>query len=285
MLANNRWTVRSANPDDRTILSILLSTATWKHQHLDWTNALDLLDGTSFMLALEDNTPIACLACPPDPPSVAWLRLFAVADDQHASRLWDLLWFEGVAQSVAAGATQAAALLSEDWLAPILLRCGFEHTNDVILLEWCQEVPDSLPPFKGKLRPMHHDDLINVAHVDQRSFGPLWQYSLNTLQEVFMQAAIATVIECEEEPVAYQVCTASTHSAHLARLAVIPEWQDRGLGKTLVIDALRRFAHRGIHRVSVNTQVDNEKSLRLYQALGFNQIGRLYPVYQLELHT
>lgn len=285
MRANNNWIVRSANPSDRTILSILLSTAAWKHQHLDWTNALDLLGGTSFMIALEGNTPIACLACPPDPPSVAWLRLFAVADDQHASRLWDLLWSEAAAQSVAAGGTQAAALLSEDRLAPILLRCGFEHTNDVILLEWCQEMPPSTPSFKGKLRPMHQDDLKTVAQVDQRSFGLLWHYSLNTLREVFKQATIATVIEFDGKPVAYQVSTISTHSAHLARLAVAPEWQGRGLGKTLVADALRRFAHRGIHRVSVNTQVDNEKSLRLYRALGFNQIGRLYPVYQLKLCT
>jgi ribosomal-protein-alanine N-acetyltransferase len=283
MHAHHRWTVRPTSSSDQTILSTLLSTAVWKHQHLDWFNALALLGGTSFMLALEDEVPIACLACPPDPPSVSWIRLFAVASDQPASQIWDLLWFETITQAVAAGATQAAALLSDDWLAPILLGCGFEHTNDVILLERWAEAPPSMPPIMGNLRSIHQDDLPAITEVDQRAFGTIWQYSQNTLREVIKQAATATLIEFDDKPVAYQVSTTSIQGAHLARLAVAPEWQGRGLGNALVVDMLHRFTLHGIDRVSVNTQVDNERSLRLYRELGFIQTKKLYPVYQREL--
>jgi ribosomal protein S18 acetylase RimI-like enzyme len=66
---------------------------------------------------------------------------------------------------------------------------------------------------------------------------------------------------------------------HLARLAVLPAYQGRGVGYALVNDLLRQFVFRGIFRVTVNTQADNHASLRLYENMGFQRTGESYPVY------
>lgn len=279
------WTIRSSNQSDRENLPALLYTARWKHQHLDWINALDLLDETPFLLILDQKSPVGCLACPPDPPTVAWLRLFAVADGFTPSHLWSQLWPKAAVQAVFAGAKQAAALLSDDWFAPLLLESGFEHTNDVIFLEWCGETPPPASLSQGLIRNMRVEDLPAVNEVDKRAFNLIWQLSLGTLHVAFHQAALATVVEIDDQPVAYQISTASAFGAHLARLAVAPEWQRRGLGKALVLDLLRRFSRQGIHRVSVNTQTDNKRSLLMYSGLGFQQTGSRHPVYQRDLNA
>jgi ribosomal-protein-alanine N-acetyltransferase len=81
--------------------------------------------------------------------------------------------------------------------------------------------------------------------------------------------------------------TGSPFGGHLARLAVHPEFQGRGIGHALLHDLLVRFQERGAMRVTVNTQDNNHASLRLYRKAHFHLTGESYPVYEypLDAHT
>ena len=129
---------------------------------------------------------------------------------------------------------------------------------------------------------MNFDDLCAVQILDQRAFSPVWQNSRNLLEAAFEQAAIATVAEDDSGVIGYQISTSSSTGGHLARLAVAPEAQARGVGRALVNDLLSQFQRRGALRVTVNTQIDNLASIKLYERAGFKQLGELYPVYLLE---
>ena len=48
-----------------------------------------------------------------------------------------------------------------------------------------------------------------------------------------------------------------------------PALQGRGLGQALVSDSLRWLQRRGVTGAVVNTQVENERALALYLAMGF----------------
>lgn len=282
-MTTKHWSTRHADLSDRASLSALLSTARWQHQHFDWVNALDLISESPFLIALDRDLVVGCLACPPDPPLVAWLRIFSVAADYSPAYIWDQLWSEAVAEISAKQVRQAAVLLSGDWMAPILKSCGFEYTNDVIFLERRGEPPPtSLLPL-GRVRKMLLKDVDIITEVDQSAFKDIWQYSAETLRQAYKHAAIATIIEHNGEPLGYQISTASIYGAHLARLAVAPQWQGRGFGKALVVDVINRFFHQGVLKISVNTQTDNEQSLRIYRKLGFRDSGSRHPVYQLRL--
>ena len=93
-------------------------------------------------------------------------------------------------------------------------------------------------------------------------------------------AATATVVEVQNEIVGYQISTANARGGHLARLAIDPNYQGRGIGRVLLSDLLEQFSRWGSLNVTVNTQVDNVASLALYENAGFRRTGEIYPVYQ-----
>lgn len=274
--------VRNAGPRDRRWIEALLAAARWRHQHLDWENSLDLLHQQPFLLAVDSGELRACLACPEDPPGVAWLRLFAVHRDRAASGPWEMLWEE--ARRSLRGRATAAALTQQTWMRTLLEESGFRETNAVLFLERDGPPPPPVPLRNVDLRPMHPDDLEAVLAIDHRAFTPLWQHSRSALEAAFSLADLSTVaVEEGLRIVAYALGTFSPLGGHLARLAVDPDRQHKGIGAALTVDSLRRFHERGVPTISVNTQADNHRGRALYGKLGFRETGQFYPVVELDL--
>jgi ribosomal-protein-alanine N-acetyltransferase len=83
--------------------------------------------------------------------------------------------------------------------------------------------------------------------------------------------------------VGYHLSTRNSLGVHLARLAVRPETQGRGIGQALVQDLFLQAEQRGIRRFTVNTQNDNAASLAIYKKLDFFETGERYPVYRRQV--
>ena len=116
-----------------------------------------------------------------------------------------------------------------------------------------------------------------------RSFVPLWQNSPEALKLAFRQSALATVVEDKGIIVGYQISTSTPIGGHIARLAVHPQVQRKGVGYALLHDLLTVFTRRGARKITVNTQKDNLISLSLYKKAGFQLTGEEYPIFQLAI--
>ncbi len=274
--------IQPATRQDEREVRRLLQNAELRHEHLDWTHPLDLLDQGPFLLARSGRECVACLACSPDLPGSAWVRLFMVAPGLSPSQAWTQLWRPALDLLIEGGVSEVGALPIENRLAPMLEGAGFRRTDEVVFLAWEAPPPPSTPA-PAALRGLRLGDLPAVAAVDQLAFAPLWQLSEQSLRQAFEQAEVATVAVSDGRLVGYQVSTASSLGAHLARLAVHPDFQRRGLGSMLVSDALGQLHRRGFDRATVNTQRSNLPSLALYDRLGFRRSGLDYPVYTLSL--
>lgn len=277
------WTVRPTTPRDQSLVARLLSSASNRHLHLDWYSSYDLLDESPSLIAFDDEEAVAILALPPDPPGIGWIRYFAVKAGTPTEPLWELLWQEAVSIAPAIGINTISALVTQPWFVPILRSVNFVQTTEVIFLEWKGAGIQVELPLHAILRTMSGADLEAVSSVDKRAFQPLWQHSLKALEAAFHLSAFATVIEVEDQIVAYQMSTASALGSHLARLAVEPGMQSQGLAKALVAHSIRHFQQRGIDRMSVNTQADNTRSQHLYERMGFTLTGQRFPVLTLTL--
>ncbi len=280
---DQRYTLRPTEEADRTQLSALLNTAEWRHQHSDWFHPLDLLGRQPSILAFDGRLPIGWLACPPDPVEIAWIRGFAVARGLDLYCLWNQIWKSAAEKAHAMGAISSAVLLVSDWLEPLIKDSGFRQTNTVIFLEWKHEELPALHDSSDRIRPFMMTDLDAVAQVDKNSFLPVWSHSREMLGEALQHASLATVFEQEDRVVGYQLSTLSALGAHIARLAVDPAWQGKGIGKRLVTDILQTLSQKGVDHITVNTQADNAHSRSLYDGLGFDETGRSYPLYECDL--
>jgi [ribosomal protein S18]-alanine N-acetyltransferase len=282
MFINRKITFRNASPSDWHKLANLIHFELHVHRHLDWRPPLDWLGNQPFLVAEEHGNPLAALACPPDPPSVAWIRLFAFTSRITQQAAWELLWPQARSQLLQRPQPiNVAAIPLHNWFEDLLAANGFAEINRVIMLAWHpQNNHQNEKAFNFNIRPMNLDDLEAVEAIDAAAFGSVWQNSRSSLEIAFRQAAVATVVEEESSLIAYQISTATPMGGHLARLAVRPEYQGIGIGKALVRDMLSQFNRRGAQTVSVNTQKDNHASISLYQRAGFKLTGEEYPLYQ-----
>src|ERR1051326_3337358 len=81
MIPDRRITTRPAGPSDRNAIAALMRYEPQVHSHLDWKPAEEWLGTQPYLVAERGRRIIGALACPPDPPNAAWLRLFVAVSD------------------------------------------------------------------------------------------------------------------------------------------------------------------------------------------------------------
>ena len=272
---------RPAGLQDRQAISSLVFYENHAHRHLDWRHPLDWLGSPYFWLMEENGRALAALACPPDPPGIAWVRLFAFGGQVSALEAWSSLWELARGEIARRGGAQVGVIAMQGWMRELLARTEFDRLQSVVMLEWKgRPVLEPSLPTGVSLRPLAESDLPAAEQVDAEAFDPLWHISLDNLRRAFSQAIVATVIESQGRLLGYQLSTGKPLGAHLARLAVRKEAQGFGLGAALVADLLGQMRRRGAALITVNTQNDNHASLAVYRKMGFLRTGEEYPVFR-----
>jgi ribosomal protein S18 acetylase RimI-like enzyme len=278
--------VRPAVLTDQRQIANLIHFSSHVHRHLDWRNPLDWIGLPPFFVVESQGQVVAALGCSPDPPSVAWVRLFVNSGRIPVQESWQMLWERAHAELAHKGQFVAAVIVLKEWLTELLLSNGFACRQSIVMLERDGGNPTemALPP-EISLRTMMPFDLPAVAEVDALAFELIWQNSLPVLKQAYTQAGWASVAETDGQVIGYQLSTRNSLGVHLARLAVRPDLQGKGLGYTLVADLIRQAGRSGISHLTVNTQSDNATSLALYQRMGFRETGERYPVYHLQISS
>jgi ribosomal-protein-alanine N-acetyltransferase len=284
MITSSRTTTREANSKDLSKLANLIHFEAFVHRHLDYRPPLDWLGQKPFLILEANDRVEGALACPPDPPEVAWIRLFATTSHISPGYAWTTLWSEALAKLTADKRVRyIGAIPLYVWFESLLKRSGFEQTHEIVMLNRdTLTSPDESPRPQVAIRPMTLDDLEEVQSIDHASFSPIWVNSLNYLKIAFQQALVATVAEYGGEMVGYQISTSTPIGGHLARLAVKPNLQGQGIGYAMVYDLIHQLTRRGARTITVNTQKDNQASLSLYKRAGFVLTGEEYSIFQLQ---
>lgn len=80
-----------------------------------------------------------------------------------------------------------------------------------------------------------------------------------------------------------EICCGTIQGLHdygsrgaIQNVGILPGYQGHGLGKALVLQALRGFQSTGLQRVTLEVTAENERALGLYRRLGFRKIKTLY---------
>ena len=284
MLFSRPLTARLAAPSDRNAIQTLTRFEQRVHAHLDWKPVEDWLGAQPFVVAERGQRMVGALACPADLPEVAWVRLFVVAEDIAVEAVWRLLWPLAREALIKQGLPAVAGLSLEAWTSPLFISAGFQHTHDVVVLNRPPGLSTPAPTDNvAQVRLARSEDFGLISALDAEAFELPWRLSPAMVRLAISQAECLSVAEREGQIVGYQLTTPSRGGAHLARVAVSPAHQGRGIGAALVSHLIDYYNRRGGCEITVNTQHNNRASLAVYQKLGFQLTGARFPVYQLSL--
>ncbi len=276
------YTIQQATSIDTSEIAQFLEHAAYVHRHLDWAPLFDWIETEPFLLLLHDDRLAGILVCPPDPGQTAWVKCFACSKREDPENAFNLLINEAKAR-LSGKARDIFALGFHDWFRKCLAQNSFARFQEVVVLILAQSKFRPGKMGEASIRPMELTDLEEVARVDESSFETQWSLSARELQAAFFQAAHASVAEHGKRIIGYELSTSSHYSAHLARVAVLPAFQQQKIGQQLISEMIAFFQRQGIAEITVNTQSTNHASLQLYRSLGFVLTGDKFPIYRNSL--
>lgn len=255
------------------------------HTHLDWQELSNWLDTTRapIRLAWQQNRLVGVLGVSYPLNHTAWIRFIVLHDHAPSEEVISALWQSVVAELRSLGTQTVSALMTRAWVEQTLLYLGFSFQEEIITMRRDGETLPSSNSNAFTLRLVRALDMEHILRVDQQAFAPPWQLTMEDLRAAARIASSYVVALLDEQIVGYQISTVYRSSAHLARLAVLPEMQGNGAGSILLSDALRRFFKRHIYTMTVNTQESNLRSQQLYQRFGFQRNGYDLPVWTISL--
>lgn len=270
--------------DRRAVLSLF--NRSYRTQiHLDWFEPDAWLDTQPPLTwtAWQGSRLVALLGMSEPLRGASWIRMLAVETHVDAHAVLGQLWRHIQPELLAANIEQAAILLMHDWVGEYVEALGFHPFDQVVTMR--RATHDVPSPIESRffVRSFTPNELSTIIRIDQTAFSAPWQMSATEIRQSERLASPLTVATLSGEIVGYQLATHYYDEAHLARLAVLPQYQGQGVGAALVYDLIQRFARRGIYSITVNTQLTNIHSQRLYRRFGFERTGYDLPVWTLDL--
>lgn len=182
-----------------------------------------------------------------------------------------------------AGIHTCYCVLTEAWLHGPLEAAGFHVADRVVTLIRHAHGMPRVPNGPATLRLMRPAEIPAAVAVDAAAFGPQWRYGARELAHMLATGCRFTVATVDREIVGYACVELKGEYGHIVRLAVHPHWQDRGIGRQLLVDAMRYLSAAGASRLTLNTQQSNQRALHLYSSLGFRRFGRVIPVLERQM--
>ncbi|MEA4931826.1 MAG: ribosomal protein S18-alanine N-acetyltransferase [Anaerolineaceae bacterium] len=145
------------------------------------------------------------------------------------------------------------------------------------------------PPVASliRLRRMHPDDISKVAALDHLSFADPWPQGSFEYELKANNYSICLVAEDPQAAEGQNVVGALViwlivDEAHIATIAVHPEYRHRGIGRMLLAEGLLQASERGAVRSLLEVRSGNTEALRLYYGFGYKAVGLRPNYYQTE---
>ncbi|HDQ72598.1 MAG TPA: N-acetyltransferase [Chloroflexi bacterium] len=263
--------VRQARPGDKFDIQALLRRAAYKLPPL-WRWQEHLCDGLFVVIECQ-NLVVGGFLAWPDASPIAWVRVAALDDGLAVADWLDLVLPATLQKLRQKGVQKLAWMDYNGWAGPHLPARGFRRFKVITTLETTQHVLIELEnALDVHLRPASMQDIPMIIRLDRAAFSPHWWYSASTLRRRYDVTSHFVVAEKADILVGYVEGETHMPRSHLNRIAVHPDCQGLGLGKLLLNDAMQAFWRQGSEYVTVNTQIDNHRALRLYRQFGFESI-------------
>jgi len=122
-----------------------------------------------------------------------------------------------------------------------------------------------------KLRPMRASDLDRIMEIEPVIYTHPW--TRGNFEDSMRVGYSCWVIDCGGVVTGYGVLMIGVREAHLLNLSIAPEWQRRGLGRTLLEHFVRIGRDSDAQQMFLEVRPSNTSARRMYADYGFRDIS------------
>jgi [ribosomal protein S18]-alanine N-acetyltransferase len=137
--------------------------------------------------------------------------------------------------------------------------------------------PELLAP-EVIIRPMRAVDVAEVVAIERAAYQFPWSEGI--FRDCLRVGYLCRVITVNRQVMAYGVMSLGAGEAHILNLCVSEEYRCRGVGRRLLESLLERASAGGMSEAFLEVRPSNTTAIRLYLALGFEQVGMRRGYYQ-----
>jgi len=133
-------------------------------------------------------------------------------------------------------------------------------------------------PAEVLIRPMRAMDVLEVVAIERASYQFPWSEGI--FRDCLRVGYVCRVLTVERAVMGYGVMSVGAGEAHILNLCVGEAFRCRGAGRKLLICLLERAHGAGMGEAFLEVRPSNTTAIRLYQSLGFEQVGMRRGYYQ-----
>jgi len=128
------------------------------------------------------------------------------------------------------------------------------------------------------IRPMRGLDVADVVAIERASYQFPWSEGI--FRDCLRVGYVCRVVTVSRQVMAYGVMSFGAGEAHILNLCVGEAYRCRGVGKRLLGGLIERASAAGMGEAFLEVRPSNTAAIRLYQSLGFEQVGMRRGYYQ-----
>lgn len=121
------------------------------------------------------------------------------------------------------------------------------------------------------LRPLSASDLDAVMSIEQRAYSFPWSQGI--FRDCLRVGYCCWCYEVNDRILGYGVMSVAAGESHILNLTVCPESQRQGVGTKLMKHFLQLACRHNADTVMLEVRPSNTAAIRLYEKLGFCEIG------------
>lgn len=123
-----------------------------------------------------------------------------------------------------------------------------------------------------RIREMQIDDLEQVISIEEMLFSVPW--TINGFFSLLLREdALFLVAEDKGEIIGFCGAFMVVDQGDIINVGVRPDWQRQGIGTRLLRALIRKTGDQGVSSLYLEVRVSNREAIRLYESLGFKQVG------------
>jgi ribosomal-protein-alanine N-acetyltransferase len=137
--------------------------------------------------------------------------------------------------------------------------------------------PELLAP-EVVIRAMRGSDVPEVVAIERASYQFPWSEGI--FRDCLRVGYVCRVVTVSRQVMAYGVMSLGAGEAHILNVCVAQGYRCRGVGRRLLDSLIERAGSAGMADAYLEVRPSNTSAIRLYLALGFEQVGMRRGYYQ-----